>query len=143
MKFRFLEDVAIADVAFEAFGKTEKELFENCALALFEIIADTKKTQQKKRLEVKLENESLEGLLYDWLSELVFLTDAKRLVFGQFRVKIKKQKKYLLNAEIFGEPKNSAQKRKILRTDVKAITKHMFYIKKEKGRFIARVVPDI
>ena len=33
-KFKFLENVAIADIAFEAYGKTLNELFENSSLVL-------------------------------------------------------------------------------------------------------------
>ena len=38
-KYKFLEDVAIADIAFEAYGKSLNELFENAALASFELSA--------------------------------------------------------------------------------------------------------
>ena len=41
-KFRFLENIATADAAFEAYGKDLNELFESAALALFETMAETK-----------------------------------------------------------------------------------------------------
>lgn len=118
-------------------------MFENSAAALFEIMADTKKISKKKRIKVRLKAQSLEELLYKWLCELVFLKDAKRMVFGSFKAKIKKQKNYLLNANIFGEKINYEKNKQTFRTDVKAITKHMFSLEKKKGKFTARVVPDI
>ncbi len=141
MKYRFLEDTAIAESAFEAFGKTDAELFENAACALFEIMADTKKIQPHTKVEIQLAAESLEELLYLWLSELVFVKDAQEIVFGKFEAQIKKEKEFLLNAKCFGEYIKYPDER--LRNDVKAVTKHLFAVKKEKGKFKATVVIDI
>ena len=47
-KFKFLEDVAIADAAFLAEGKTLEELFAICATATFEVMANTKKVEPKE-----------------------------------------------------------------------------------------------
>lgn len=144
MKYRFLEDIAIADVAFEAFGKNEKELFENAALALFEITADTKKAKAKEKLEIELGAKNLDGLLYSWLSELVFLKDTQETVFKKANVKIwKKNGKFFLSGTVHGQKIEELKGKEIVRTDVKAITKHLFSLKKERGKFKALIVPDI
>ena len=141
MKYKFLEDTAIAESAFEAFGATDAELFENAALAVFEVMADTKKIQPKTKVEINLAAESFEELLFLWLSELVFVKDVQEIVFGKFEAKIKKEKEFELNAKCFGEHIKYPDKR--LRYDVKAVTKHLFSVKKEKGKFKATVVIDI
>lgn len=147
MKFRFLDNVAIADIAFEAFGKNEEECFENAALALFEIMADTKKIKPKKKLAVALKAETLDRLLYDWLSELVYLKDTKQMAFSDFNITItkpnNKQKQFSLKAQIFGEKIDYKKNKDIFRLDVKAITKHLFLFEKRGKQFVARVVPDI
>lgn len=144
MKYRFLEDIAIADVAFEVFGKTEKELFENAALAVFDIMANTKKVKAKEKLKVELEAKNLEDLLYAFLSEIVFLKDAQETVFKKASVKIiEKNKEFFLSVTLEGQKIPQIKGKEIIRTDVKAITKHLFSIKKEKGKFKALVVPDI
>ena len=74
-KYRFLEDVAIADIAFEAYGKNLNELFENAALAIFELSADVETIDAVKKVEFELENKKLDNLLYDFLSEILFLKD--------------------------------------------------------------------
>ena len=65
------------------------------------------------------------------------------MVFSKFKVKIEKLQAqgYQLQAEIWGE-KIDPQRHK-LKVDVKAVTRHLFEIKKEKGKFLARVVLDI
>ncbi len=42
MPYKFLEDIATADAAFEALGSTPEELFTEAALATFEVMVDTK-----------------------------------------------------------------------------------------------------
>ena len=143
-KYKFLEDIALADIAYEAYGKNLNELFENSALAIFELTAEVKTIEAKKRLTLKLENERLDNLLYDFLSEILFLKDSKYMVFMNVKVKIiesKKNKKYKLTSTITGDKINP--KKQNLENDIKAITMHMFELKKVKNGYQARVVVDI
>ena len=150
-RFRFLDNVAIADTAFEAFGKNENELFENAATALFEEMVDTKKVASKVNKKIRLRNENLENLLYDFLSELIYVKDVDGMVFGKFKVKIKmssaiKTKKlkkniYFLDALCSGEKIDYSKKE--FRNDVKAVTMHLFKIEKKGRKMKATVVLDI
>src|SRR3989344_5330506 len=98
-KYRFLEDIAIADIAYEAYGKDLNELFENAALAIFELSADLKTVEAEQKFEFKLENEKLDNLLYDFLSEILFLKDSKYVVFRKANVTINEiDKKFMLDA---------------------------------------------
>ncbi len=141
MKFRFLEDVAIADIAFEAFGKDINELFENCALALSDCMVNLKQIKPKIKKTIKLKSENIEGLLYDFLSELLFIKDTDGLLFSNYKISIKEKKGFELNAICQGDKIN--YEKLDLGNDVKAVTMHMFEIKKEKNRFKATVVVDI
>ena len=47
-KYKFLEDVAIADIAYEAYGKNLNEVFENSAHAIFDLSADVRTVASKK-----------------------------------------------------------------------------------------------
>ena len=140
-KYKFLEDVAIADIAFEAYGKDLNEMFESAAIAIFELSADLKTVEAKKKLEVKLENGKIENLLYDFLSEILFLKDSKYMVFKKVKVSITEGKKYQLKAILEGDTINP-QKQK-LENDIKAVTMHMFKVEKEKNNWKATIVVDI
>lgn len=143
MPFRYLPEIAIADVAFEATGKDLNELFEECARATEESMVDTKGVRPKVKREIKLEDSSLDNLLFDFLGELLYYKDAEGLLFGKFKVDIKKAKgNYKLVAIVEGEKRDL--KRHELRSDVKAITLHMWYLKREKGgAWRARIIEDI
>jgi len=141
MKYKILEDIAIADIAIEAYGKDYNELFENNALAIFEESANIKTIKEKEKKTIKLSAENIEDLLFDFLSEILFLKDAYSIIFKKSTIKIKKNKKYSLNAQLIGE-KIDRDKHE-LRNDIKAITLHMFKVEKTKKGYKSLVVVDV
>lgn len=142
MGYKFLEDIATADVAFEAEGKTLEELFSSAAVALEEVQVSTPGVGERLSETIKLENENRDHLLFDFLNELVFLKDAKQLVFSDFDIRIQQYKDtWRLEATAKGEKLDP--QRHELRTDVKAVTKHKFGIKKTAGGYKATIVLDV
>ena len=143
-KYKFLENVAIADIAYEAYGKNLNELFENAAMAIFELSANLKTVEAKEKIEFELENEKLENLLYDFLSEILFLKDSKYMVFKKVKASIKEAKEgelFKLKAALEGDTIDPNKQQ--LENDIKAVTMHMFEVKKEKDGYKAVVVVDI
>ncbi len=140
MTFRFLPDVALADIAFEAESDTAGGLFESCALALTDIMVDPRTLRAKVAREFSLDSGDLDRLLYDFLTELIIAKDVDSLLFKEVTVKIDPQGG-ALRAVAKGEPID--RKRHSLRNDVKAVTMHMFGVKQEGSRWKATVVLDI
>lgn len=138
MGYRFLGEIATADIAFEADGKTLEELFINSALALEDSMVDLKGVGEKDKKIIEIENKDIENLLYDWLAELIFLKDSEDLLFSKFNIKIENNK---LNAECFGEKID--RKKHSLRNDVKAVTLHRFKIEETDKGWKASVILDI
>lgn len=136
-RFEYLEDVAIADIAFKTYGKTLNELFENTAFAVAETIADTKTIQESETEEIVIEEADIEHLLFKFIAEIIYLKDAEEKVFSRFEVNISNGK---LEAKLHGESLNENIK---IRTDVKAVTMHMLKISSDKGIYTATMVLDI
>lgn len=83
-KYQILEHKA--DFKIKVFGKTKKELFKNAMLAMFKI-ADykpEKKSRTKKR-KIKILAVDLPSLLVDFLNELLYLVETKKLVFTKVK----------------------------------------------------------
>ncbi|HTN42257.1 MAG TPA: archease [Nitrospiria bacterium] len=140
--YTFLEDIAISDLAFEARGDTPAELFQAAALALFEGMADTHRLRPKIRKEIRLRHAQLDQLMYDWLSELIYLKDKEGLLFKEFTVRLDHNSEWSLMASVGGEPIDP--KRHGLRADAKAVTYHRFEVAQtEAGGWKALVVVDI
>jgi SHS2 domain-containing protein len=138
LKYEFFD--VTADVGYKAYGETLEESFENAALALFEVITDTVKVKCIVERKIIIESEDLYALLFDWLSELIFLHDSEFLVFSKFKVEIVKNKKnYNLNAVICGEAFDPMIHES--REDVKAATYHLMDIKEENG-YMLQIILD-
>ena len=143
MPYRFREDIAPADVAFEAWGGTREELFTACATALLRtMVDDPERIERRQAVPFSLENEELDLLLYAFLSELVFYKDARRLLLHADSVIIEGQEgAFRLDAVAKGE-EIDAQRHRLL-VDVKAVTLYRFRVVCEKDVWKATVVLDV
>jgi SHS2 domain-containing protein len=127
-----------ADVGVEAYGATLEELFENAALAMFEVMCRTEKVRPKTEKKVEVSADELEGLLREWLTQLLGLKDIYGMMFGQFRVKID-QDNLTLRGSAWGEETGEHHE---VKTEVKAVTYHMMQINRNH-RWQARFVLDV
>ncbi|AAL81676.1 archease [Pyrococcus furiosus DSM 3638] len=132
-----------ADIGIRGYGDTLEEAFEAVALALFDVIVNVRKIEKKVEIDIEVEGEDLESLLYSFLEELLYLHDIEGLVFGDFKVKIEqKDGKYILRGKAYGE-KFDPEKHEP-KEEVKAITYHDMKIERlPDGRWMAQLVPDI
>lgn len=142
--FRFLEDIALADSAFEARGDNPSELFAASARAVIETMVAPQTVSSRCTKSITRHDRSLEELLFDWLASIVYLKDAEGLVFRDVVCTVEKRQvdeDWRLSGTLTGEPIDPA--RHELRADVKAITKHCYEVRQDNGGWIATVVMDI
>jgi SHS2 domain-containing protein len=142
--FRFLEDIALADSAFEARGTTPSELFTASAQALIETLADPATVAPAVSRSFTRHDRQLPDLLFDWLADLVFLKDAEGMVFHDAACTVTEDRakgEWRLTGTVTGEPIDP--RRHDLRADVKAVTKHRYAVRQGKGDWVATVVLDI
>jgi SHS2 domain-containing protein len=130
-EFEFFD--VTADVGFRAYGKTMDEVFQNAAKALFEVMTDISQINPTILKEIEVESEDPVALLYDWLSELLFIHDTEYILFSDFEVTItqKTHELYSLKAKAWGETFNF--NKHVSRDDVKAVTFHLMKVKKNNG----------
>jgi SHS2 domain-containing protein len=140
MPFRFLPDIALADIAFEAESDSVNGLFESSALAVTDIMVDPETLRSRTTRKVRISSEDLDRLLYDFLTEIIVVKDVDSLLFREIEVEVAADQRSLV-ATLKGEPIN--RERHLLRNDVKAVTMHMFGVRRESGRWKATVVLDI
>src|SRR3989338_11545726 len=96
--YEFLPDIATADVAFLAYGKTLSEVFMNCGLATEEVMVDLRTVKNTAEKKIILENKYVDKLLFEFLEELIFLKDAEQVLFNAFSITIEKKEVYTLTA---------------------------------------------
>ena len=140
-----------ADIGIRGRGHTLSQAFEECALALTQILADTNLIQPKKSHVISLEGTDNGALLVSFLNELLFIKDKKKMIYSKFRVKLGKENKVdekgkvtevvTLKATLFGEKINP--NKHALRTDAKAATYSELFAGEKNGEFIAQCIVDV
>jgi SHS2 domain-containing protein len=143
MSYEFLEDVATADIAFSARGKTLEDAFRSAADATMNVmVEELDAIQPKETRKLRLENEQLDMLLFDFLQELIYYKDSEKLMLRTPQVRLQeKAKPYILEASAVGEILDPARHHP--RVDVKAVTLHRFRLAKTDLGWEAFVILDI
>jgi SHS2 domain-containing protein len=143
MPYEFLEDIAIADIAFRAWGKTLEELFITAGDATINAMIDNLEAIELKETRTfNLENDELDMLLFNFLQEFVYYKDSELLLLRAQQVQIEeKNSAYHLTAVTQGERLD--RERHEERVDVKAITLHRFQLEKTDDGWTAMVILDI
>lgn len=128
-----------ADIGFRTWGRTPAELFENCALALVSLAADPAAAEPREEFALEAEGGDYESLLVNWLSEVLWWLDGKRIAFHSF--KVTHIEAAGVRAIARGEPRDP--ERHSSRLGVKAVTYHQLRVAPENGRWVAEVYLDI
>ena len=138
MPFKFFEHQA--DVGIIGSGKTLEESFQEGAKAMFQVMADIKQISPKNPVKISVSAPDKPALFVEWLNELLAKKDTEYMMFSQFKVKITKNSKFILNGTAEGE---ILSKKHHLKVEVKAATYSQLKVKKEKNRYIAQCVVDV
>lgn len=143
MSYEFLEDIAIADIAFRAWGKNLEELFVSAGNATVNTMIDNLEAIELKETRTfTLENDALDMLLFNFLQEFVYYKDSELLLLRAQQVQIEeKGSEYHLTAVTQGEKLDRDRHEE--RVDVKAVTLHRFQLEKTDDGWTAMVILDI
>jgi len=140
--FRFLDNVALADLAFEAVGDSIEEVFNAATQAVIETMASSRTIGTSWERAIERSDRDLPELLFDWLSDIVYWKDAAGVVFHDAPLTITKEaERWVLKARLIGALVDPT--RQELRNDVKGITKHLYELKQDGASWRVRVVLDV
>jgi SHS2 domain-containing protein len=120
-----------------AYGKSLAEAFANAAYGLFSLIVEPNKVKEKESRKVTVQAQDAEGLLFNWINELIYIFEVERLLFKSFD--ITEFTGQSLEATCWGEKYDPSRHQ--LKTGVKSATYHMLKVDGEKNRI--RVIFDV
>jgi len=124
-KYQILEHKA--DLKIKVFGKTKEELFENAMVGMLKAAKyESTKQLTTKQLTTKIKSMDLPSLLVDFLSEVLYLVETKKIVFE--KVEFKKFKENEIEAILIGKPL------KRMGVHIKGVTYHDLDIHQEKDK---------
>jgi SHS2 domain-containing protein len=143
MPFEYIDDVAIADVAFQAWGGTAEELFVDAAEAVMNVmVADLDTIAPRQHRLITVTAADHEMLLFELLQELIFYKDAEQLLLRVTAVRISGAAEGLaLEAAAAGEILDPGKHD--LGVDVKAVTLHRYKVERNDRGWQAMVILDI
>jgi len=128
-----------ADIGIRVYGSDLKELFENAAFAMFDVIADLEGLKGSIEQDIELNAPNREELLVSWLDELLYNFYTKQIIF--FKFEIAELTDDHIKTKAFGRPVGSNRNR--LKAEIKAITYHNLKIEKTDDGFKVEIVLDV
>ena len=133
-----------ADIAVIAYGCTLEEAFANAALGVANLTYYTDRVEAREFIEVNVEGEDLEQLLFNWIDEFIYLFDGRKFAYGDYfrDVRIEGNGPYRARAVVGGEhfDVNKHGYRGLI---VKAMTYNMMEIRKVNNYWRLTFVVDI
>ena len=134
-----------ADVGINAYGESIEEAFENASIAMFNVMTNINTIEPKISKNIHIESEDIVSLLYDYLSELLFLSETELIFFKEFKISIKKiykNKETIFKLEGIIKGETIDWNKHEHGCEVKAVTFHLMDVKKE-DLFKVKVVLDL
>ena len=128
-----------ADMGIIAYGADVKEVFANAALALFSLITDPRRVEEKLHIDIRVSSQDRESLLVEWLNELIYSFDVKHVLLKRFEINSLTDNQ--LEATCYGEDFNPAKHK--IKIGVKAATYHMLRLDKDDNGYKAQIIFDV
>ncbi len=125
MRYELLEHTA--DAMVKCYGKDLEECFGNAAYAMYDQMLDASSVRPSAKIRVISSGEDGRERLFSFLSELIYITDVKGLVFSEFEVSFEDNK---VVCTAVGEPLDVARHNP--RAEVKAVTYHMMSVDEDE-----------
>ncbi|MCC6587337.1 MAG: archease [Bryobacterales bacterium] len=135
--FEVLEHTA--DVGLRAWGDSLADMFVEAALGLEDLALDRSGIEEREQYPLEATGEDLEALLVNWLNEIVYCLDGKRVAISRIAVETMTENRIV--AVAWGEQRDN--RRHEPKLVIKAATFHQLRIASSQGQWSAEVYLDI
>jgi SHS2 domain-containing protein len=128
-----------ADLGLRIRAASKEELFADAGQALYSVIVENlSEVRPLEEQTIQISGQDTDYLLFDWLTELLFLFETRRLLLSQFDIRLDSEG---LKGVCRGEPFDPGRHR--LEHEVKAITYHGLKVVSDQKGWLAEVIVDI
>lgn len=128
-----------ADLGMRVRAADLEGLFVDAARGLLAMIVDNPQdVRPVETVQFEIKGSELSYLLFDWLNELLYTFESRRLLLSQFDLTVSRER---VVATGRGEPLNS--ERHLLGHEVKAITYHALQVSQTADGWEAELIVDI
>ena len=143
MFYVYVDDIAVADIAFRAWGETLADVFKASAEATVHAMVENHESIVPLHQRcLNLHDSSLDLLLLQFLQEFVYYKDAEQLFLRVQELTISQDENgFTLQGRVAGERINPAKHE--LEADVKGVTLHQLQVTPTAEGWQATVVLDV
>jgi SHS2 domain-containing protein len=135
--YRFIDHTA--DSGLEIFGRSPRDLFQQAAKALTDLLTDPTQLKEQRRHILDIEGSDWEDLLINWLRELLYLYNGEaQFITGVDIITIEQTR---LRADVATE--DYRQGHHEIRNEIKAVTYHQLEVTTYEDGWRARVIFDL
>jgi SHS2 domain-containing protein len=143
MSYEIIDTISRADIAFRVRAKDPEKLFAAGASALLSIMLQNPEAiLPSKHITFNCESPELDLLYFDFLTELIFYKDSKKILLLPERVDIKQSNnRYYLACRAKGDAID--RNRHNFNVDIKAVTMHHLKVEQKNDEWTATAVLDV
>jgi SHS2 domain-containing protein len=127
-----------ADIGIRGRGATPEEAFAQAAAAMYSVMVDIARVEEKEFRGVNVAADDREQLLVEWLNGLLAVSDIERMVFARFEVRIEGNR---LAGTAWGEPLDRTKHEP--KVEVKGATYHLLRVDQQGDHYVAQCVVDV
>jgi SHS2 domain-containing protein len=128
-----------ADLGFEVISGSERGLFADAVLAMFDLIADLDGVQAAEQRNLTIEGMDRTDLLINFLRETLYLFNGEGFLLKEVAVTVLSDIRIVATVSV----ENYDPDRHTIKTELKAVTYHQAYVRKIDGIWKAQVIFDV
>ena len=135
-----------ADIGFRIRAKRLKTLFQKAAESMMSIIVDPKTVHSNEEVKISVEETVVEDLFLSWLKEILYQVEKEGMVFSRFNIcrdnfSHRQAEKYRIYGKLEGERIDPL--RHEICMEIKAVTRHGFYLEKRGPYWESKILFDV
>ena len=128
-----------SELAVRVTGNSQAELFTNSAFALFDVMTDVEKIENKERLPLEVEGADRDDLLVNWMRELLYLYQGSGYMLKEFI--IREVKDTFVKAEVCGEKIDPD--RHEIKKEISAVAYNQSRMQKTGNQWTAQLIFEV
>lgn len=141
-KFEINDKLSVTDIGIDISGDCLEDLFIAGAEGMFEVLLENRSIGDTLEKTIELNSNSIDELLVDWLSELLYLFDTDELISTNIEMSIsQKPAGFYLTGQVKFRKFNAEID--VAKNEIKAVTYYKLSIKREGDIYSTPVIFDL
>jgi len=126
-----------ADAGIRVEAESLEGIFSDSAKGMFFLMTEKEIINFEVEKDLYVESHDMDFLLFQWLSELLYISETEKIIFGKFD--ILELKENSIKAKCFGERLSQSSVKRL----IKAVTLHNLHISRHNNKWKVEIIFDL